>query len=266
MLNPAHPILRNRFHRQRHEALAFGCVTLAHGLVLLFLSPASPTPWISATEKKAPLSVNWVVDPAHSSSPNAVSRRDPPFSPSTSPSRFERHARNDDVRTVPRTRSTTAVDSSIDAPTTSLASKAASPPHPIDQRADTTAASPAPVANDGTATPTAALNNISSEPPQGIDTPPSQDIPVSQLHCPTLAKPAYPDLSIAAGEQGTVWVRVWMDMHGSPRDVRLHRSSGFTRLDRAALQGAWQMRCEPFQDRGRAQAIWAMAPIAFELE
>lgn len=57
-------------------------------------------------------------------------------------------------------------------------------------------------------------------------------------------RPTYPVLSLRRGEQGTAVVRIQIAVDGSVAAVELVESSGFTRLDDAALAGvrAWRFR------------------------
>jgi protein TonB len=53
---------------------------------------------------------------------------------------------------------------------------------------------------------------------------------------------AYPAESRAAGEQGIVVLRIIVSAEGRPTSVSVGRSSGFPRLDRAAVEGGWRCR------------------------
>jgi protein TonB len=90
-------------------------------------------------------------------------------------------------------------------------------------------------------------------------------ISASEIRCPTPAQAAFPEASQLRGETGVTQVRVLIDASGRPQDVLLHRSSGFARLDKAALAGVRTLRCHPYTEAGVAQAVWVVAPIAFEL-
>lgn len=59
-----------------------------------------------------------------------------------------------------------------------------------------------------------------------------------------IVKPAanYPLESQAAGEEGTVRLRITVNASGRPIEVRVVGSSGFSRLDRAATEGGWRCR------------------------
>lgn len=52
----------------------------------------------------------------------------------------------------------------------------------------------------------------------------------------------YPTESRAAGEQGLVLLRITVNAGGRPTAVKVAASSGFSRLDRAAVEGGWRCR------------------------
>jgi protein TonB len=72
--------------------------------------------------------------------------------------------------------------------------------------------------------------------------------------------PAYPAESRVAGEQGLVLLRVTVDARGRPSAVSVARSSGFPRLDRAAVEGGWRCRISNAMDGGQFEA-----PVRFTL-
>lgn len=71
---------------------------------------------------------------------------------------------------------------------------------------------------------------------------------------------AYPAESRAAGEQGVVILRVTVNADGRPTAISVARSSGFPRLDRAAVEGGW--RCRVSNAAAGAQFD---APVRFNL-
>lgn len=79
-------------------------------------------------------------------------------------------------------------------------------------------------------------------------------------------RPAYPAMSRRLGEQGQVLLRVWVEADGRPSQVELRRSSGFDRLDRAALQAVQRWRFVPGQRAGLPEAMWTEVPLQFVLE
>ena len=76
----------------------------------------------------------------------------------------------------------------------------------------------------------------------------------------------YPRASRRMGEAGRVLLRVYIDEAGQPRQVLLAQSSGFARLDEAAIAAMKKARFKPYTENGRPTAGWAPAPIDFELE
>ena len=63
-----------------------------------------------------------------------------------------------------------------------------------------------------------------------------QGAPAQDLKTANRVDPAYPPASRRAGEEGTVRLKVLVDEKGRPRDVAVATSSGFARLDEAAIQ------------------------------
>jgi protein TonB len=83
-----------------------------------------------------------------------------------------------------------------------------------------------------------------------------------------LAQPVlvYPPQSKRLGEQGRVQVRVLVDASGLPKETQVVRSSGFARLDEAALATVRATRFKPYTENGIALAFWVVMPLVFELE
>jgi protein TonB len=77
--------------------------------------------------------------------------------------------------------------------------------------------------------------------------------------------PEYPPLSRQLREQGVVRLRVFVSADGRAEKVLLHKSSGFARLDQAALDVVWRWRFVPAQRGGMAVADWVIVPINFVL-
>ncbi|MDP9046252.1 MAG: TonB family protein, partial [Pseudomonadota bacterium] len=78
--------------------------------------------------------------------------------------------------------------------------------------------------------------------------------------------PDYPSLSRRLGETGRVLVRVDIDAEGRTREVALLRSSGYPRLDEAALRAVRKARFRPHVEGGEPIAAWTTVPIVFALE
>lgn len=79
-------------------------------------------------------------------------------------------------------------------------------------------------------------------------------------------KPAYPALSIEEGETGTVQLRVHVSAQGQPLDVALATSSGFPRLDRAAVAAVKRWTFTPAKRGAEAIAYTFIVPVEFSLK
>jgi periplasmic protein TonB len=81
-----------------------------------------------------------------------------------------------------------------------------------------------------------------------------------------LTQPAYPPASKRDGEQGAADVEVYVLPNGRVGDVRIARTTGYERLDRAALQEARQSwRFKPATRAGEAVAQWYKVRVVFKL-
>jgi len=78
--------------------------------------------------------------------------------------------------------------------------------------------------------------------------------------------PIYPLASQRLNEQGNVLVRALIDTQGVPRQLKVHRSSGFPRLDEAALAAASQSRVKPRTQNGVPFEFPVLMPFGFELD
>jgi protein TonB len=77
--------------------------------------------------------------------------------------------------------------------------------------------------------------------------------------------PAYPPRSKRLGETGTVLLRVVVDENGRPESVDVATSSGFARLDRAALDAVRRWKFVPAKQGGRAVKAAVLVPLEFQL-
>ena len=94
--------------------------------------------------------------------------------------------------------------------------------------------------------------------------PPPKIIPASGVQSLVPPELVYPRLSERNGERGRVLVRVWIDTAGLPQNVQVARSSGFTRLDEAAIAAVRKARFKPYTENGVPTAGWAIVPANFE--
>lgn len=78
--------------------------------------------------------------------------------------------------------------------------------------------------------------------------------------------PTYPRISRRLGEQGMVMVRVLINVEGRAEKAELRTSSGYNRLDEAALETVKRWRYVPGKRAGVPVAMWFSVPIRFVLD
>lgn len=108
----------------------------------------------------------------------------------------------------------------------------------------------------------AALPTLPALPAQPKIVLPSSD--AAHLNNP---RPPYPRLSRRLGETGVVQLRVHVEIDGTPSQVQIHKSSGYDRLDQAALEtveSRW--RFVPANLGGTPIPSWVIQPIRFDIE
>lgn len=148
------------------------------------------------------------------------------------------------------------------------ARQAATPPAP--QPLTTTepapiAAAPAPVAQT-TAPALAVPVPAAPAAPPAPPAPARVELPSSDADYLNNPKPPYPPLSRRLGEQGKVVVRVLIAVDGSAHKAEVRSSSGYERLDQAALATVLRWRYVPGKRGGMPEAMWFNVPINFVLE
>jgi protein TonB len=77
--------------------------------------------------------------------------------------------------------------------------------------------------------------------------------------------PSYPSSSKRLGESGTVLLRVVVDENGRPASVDVATSSGFERLDRAAIDAVRRWKFVPAKQGDRAVKAAVLVPLEFQL-
>lgn len=78
-------------------------------------------------------------------------------------------------------------------------------------------------------------------------------------------EPTYPSASRRAGEEGSVRLKVLVDEKGRPRDVTVANSSGFARLDQAAMEAVRKWRFVAATDGTNPITAWTQVAITFRL-
>ena len=134
---------------------------------------------------------------------------------------------------------------------------------------------PAPKAPTGTIEPQTAQAPVAQAPvafapvaaaPAAPPAPPAVQQPSSDADYLQNPKPAYPSISRRLNEQGKTTVRVLIGTDGLPQRAEVSKSSGFSRLDDAALATVMRWRYVPGKRGGVAEAMWFNVPINWVLE
>lgn len=124
------------------------------------------------------------------------------------------------------------------------------PPEPAPPAPPMEAAPPMPAPVPAPPPPPAAPKTVSASQVQYL-TPPSL---------------SYPLQSKRLRESGQVTLRVLIEPNGRPSRIEVHSSSGFRRLDDAAIAAMRAARFKPYMENGQALAVWVQTPIRFDLE
>ena len=87
------------------------------------------------------------------------------------------------------------------------------------------------------------------------------------MEASTLNNPApkYPKRSRQRGEQGTVVLTILIKADGSVGQAQLKQSSGFTRLDKAALKAIKRWRYQAAEQNGTTIDYWYVQAMTFSL-
>jgi protein TonB len=135
---------------------------------------------------------------------------------------------------------------------------------PVTERSDI----PAPAAKPETAPPAPSENMT----PRKVETPaPAPQAAPAEVTPPrsdarAMNQPAaYPPMSRRLREEGRVLLDVHILADGSVGEVKLKQSSGFARLDEAALEAVRRWRYQPARRGDEAIAWWYVQPVAFAL-
>lgn len=102
--------------------------------------------------------------------------------------------------------------------------------------------------------------------PAGPSAPPPLELPSSDASYLQNPRPRYPPISLRLREQGTVLVDVLVSDQGLARKAKVKTSSGFFRLDNAAVATVLTWRFVPGKRAGVAQTMWFTVPIVFQIQ
>ena len=139
-------------------------------------------------------------------------------------------------------------------------------PTPAPNAPTVTPAPPAPLPPI-TAPVAAAPSPAPATPPAAPPAPPAPKVELPRSDADHLNNPVppYPPLSKRLGEEGTSLVRIYVGADGLPQKAELRTSSGFERLDAAALAAVMKWRFKPGTRGGVPEPMWILQPIPFVL-
>ena len=86
------------------------------------------------------------------------------------------------------------------------------------------------------------------------------------VSCPKLTAPTYPAISRRMGEEGKLVLRVELDESGHIDEAQVIDSSGYARLDNAALEAVKNWQCRPSMRNGQPVRAIALQPFNFVLQ
>ncbi|HTY57215.1 MAG TPA: energy transducer TonB [Bacteroidota bacterium] len=77
-------------------------------------------------------------------------------------------------------------------------------------------------------------------------------------------EPKYPDMAVRTGQEGKVWVKIWVDREGRPKDVEILQSDAEI-FNEAAIEAAKQFLFTPAYMNDGPVSVWVTFPFKFEL-
>ena len=219
---------------------AFLCVALAHlALLAIFVAPSRTS--VPRAVQSTAIVAQLLHSPAEAP---AVAVQSPP-----EPSPKRAHAEPDRPRVSPP-------PARVARPRTLPAPTAAAAPSPAPVQAPAQPSRPDNSAPSAATQTAAAISSSSSATPSSSGTPGARQTiavaapkHVDHADC-RIVKPTYPELSKRRGETGTATVRFVIGTTGAIDTVTLVKSSGFARLDDAALQALRESACQPYLEDG----------------
>ena len=110
------------------------------------------------------------------------------------------------------------------------------------------------------------LQSTATARPEQMQTGPVTLAAELSVSCPELNAPDYPAHSRRLGEEGRLVVQVELDESGRVSHGRIVNSSGYSRLDDAALAAVKTWRCRPALRDGQPVQAVALQPFNFVLQ
>jgi protein TonB len=124
------------------------------------------------------------------------------------------------------------------------------PPAPSQQQIET----PAPPSLPASSVPMPGKSTMTLDAPKNV----------SHLDC-RIIEPDYPLLSKRRDETGTVYVSFVVGLTGQIQNIELKKSSGYGRLDDAALEAMRESSCKPYLENGEPVRAAYTQPFNFSL-
>ncbi|MDZ7870641.1 MAG: energy transducer TonB [Rheinheimera sp.] len=144
------------------------------------------------------------------------------------------------------------------------------PKQPPLKRTKPSQTTPPPVAKAAAAAPAPTLTKPVTQRAPASSTAKTAE-PTTQLPSADAAglnnkAPVYPMLSRKRKEQGTVWLLLLVSKEGLVSELKLKKTSGFDRLDQAALQAVKKWKFQPARQQGQPIDYWYELPLKFSLQ
>lgn len=121
---------------------------------------------------------------------------------------------------------------------------------------------PTPAAVASVAAPAA---SAVTAPLQQPEPQPPKQVSISSLRYAVPPPSNYPRVSANLGESGVVQLKVQVDVRGRAADVQVIKSSGYSRLDQAALSAMKAARFIPYMEDGVPRSVVATTEIRYDL-
>jgi protein TonB len=97
------------------------------------------------------------------------------------------------------------------------------------------------------------------------DAPPADFVPVEKEPVPVKkVEPKYPELAMRAGLEGKVWVKIWVDKEGRPKQVVILKSDAEI-FNEPSIEAAKQWVFTPAYMNNGPVAVWVSIPFRFKL-
>jgi protein TonB len=149
------------------------------------------------------------------------------------------------------------------------ATAAPSPAEPVSVPAQTSKIQATPAAANVVAAPVTAVVAAGVAPSHSGSALLSQPLHMGgelSVSCPERPAPTYPKQSLRLGEQGKTVLLVELDDMGRMNHVAVKTTSGYPRLDEAAVNALKTWRCTPAKRNGVAVRSIALQPFNFSLK